>query len=458
MVGSPDKSMCATQLVDSIMSTSSGEDLKIGEKKIVALVEIPTRTSSKGFTKKCLKRQTTEELKTRRSDISLRISNSKKKLKAQSSFDSDYWVRRTNIAESEVEHARLQKRISVRDFMKTGGGTEQEWVKTPEARKLFEQEKSYASEQRIYSRQAENLRVLPGQRQKNMRRAFMQLFTARPCGLGISTGMGRRDSSEQSDFRKALVEASNAAHPTDEAVWCPVLSKWVAVDYSTAAHLFSYKHGQAMMDAIFGREEGADPELFSPRNGMIMDTRAEKKFDKGLFTIVPLVSDKPSEAETAAWHASDPKRYQIRITDAKAPGMSAKIDVGDPRTWNDLDGKEVSFRNHFRPRARYLYFVYCCTMLRCSWQNQKEALKGELGKNYWGTGGHFMRKSMLAAFAEEMGHQYDNLLEGAKDHGGSEDDEPIETALLAATAKIRDSWKTEEKGSNSESESESDGN
>lgn len=66
-----------------------------------------------------------------------------------------------------------------------------------------------------------------------------------------------------------------------------------------------------------------------------------------------------------------------------------------------------------------------------------------------------MRKSMmLLAFVEEMGHEDENLLEGAKDHGGSEDDEPIETALLAATAQIRDSWKTEEEGSDSESESD----
>ena len=27
-----------------------------------------------------------------------------------------------------------------------------------------------------------------------------------------------------------------------------------------------------MMDAIFGREKGAEPELFSLRNGIIMDT------------------------------------------------------------------------------------------------------------------------------------------------------------------------------------------
>lgn len=113
-------------------------------------------------------------------------------------------VRRTNIAEKELEHARLQKRISVRDFMKIGGGREQEWVKTAEARKLFEQEKLYLSEQKIYSRQAQELKILPGQKQKNMHRAFMQLFTTRSSGLGVSTGMSRRDTSVQSNYSESF--------------------------------------------------------------------------------------------------------------------------------------------------------------------------------------------------------------------------------------------------------------
>ena len=227
--------------------------------------------------------------------MSIRISDSKRKLKAQSSFDSDYWVRRTDIAEKEVEHARLQKRISIRDFLKTDGGTEQEWVKTPEARELFEQEKTYVSEHRIYSRQAEKLNILPGQKPKNIRRAFTQPSTKRPSGLGVSTEI-------QSNFRKALIKVSNAARPTGEAVCCPVLSEWVSEGYSTAAHMFSYKHGQAMMDAIFGREKGAEPELFSPRNGIIIDTLAEKKFDKGLFlsywTSCPKRRRKPGMLQT----------------------------------------------------------------------------------------------------------------------------------------------------------------
>ncbi len=73
---------------------------------------------------------------------------------------------------------------------------------------------------------------------------------------------------------------------------------------------------------------------------------------------------------------------------------------------------------------------------------------------YWGTWG-LMPKDMLLAFAEEMGHQHDALLEGAKIEKGGDADEPLGTTLLAAIARIRDSWKTEEEGSESESESDS---
>ena len=40
------------------------------------------------------------------------------------------------------------------------------------------------------------------------------------------------------------------------------------------------------MDSVFGIMES--PELFSPRNGIIVSQLVEKKFDKGFMAIVPL--------------------------------------------------------------------------------------------------------------------------------------------------------------------------
>lgn len=71
------------------------------------------------------------------------------------------------------------------------------------------------------------------------------------------------------------------------------------------------------------------------------------------------------------------------------------------------------FRSDFRPLARYLYFRYCGAILQRSWHNEKPtvALKDQVGKQWWGTPG---RRNMVLAF-EEMGHEYEALLEGAMD-------------------------------------------
>ena len=46
----------------------------------------------------------------------------------------------------------------------------------------------------------------------------------------------------QSNFHKTLFEAYNA-HPNEDWAWCPVLG----------GHIFPYMHGQATMNAIFGK-------------------------------------------------------------------------------------------------------------------------------------------------------------------------------------------------------------
>lgn len=63
-----------------------------------------------------------------------------------------------------------------------------------------------------------------------------------------------------------------------------------------------------------------------------------------------------------------------------------------------------------------------------------------------------MHKSLLVTFVEEMGHRFEKFLEVAKYHEGSEDDESLETALLAASARKRNYWGTEEEGSDNMSE------
>jgi hypothetical protein len=192
-----------------------------------------------------------------------------------------------------------------------------------------------------------------------------------------------------------------------------------------------------MMVAIFGEESLG--ELFSTRNGILMSKDAEMRFDKGLFVIVPGIKDHPSQDEIAEWNDTNPREYKIRVLNFESTQMSQYIDNECKRTWNDLDGQRVQFLSNHRPRARYLYFHYCTSLLRRSWNENKhwDILKKELGQKVWATSGPYLSKSQLLGFIEELGHDVGpSLLKGAKDPD-TKVTEIDETALAAANDQIR---------------------
>jgi hypothetical protein len=119
--------------------------------------------------------------------------------------------------------------------------------------------------------------------------------------------------------------------------------------------------------------------------------------------------------------------------------MLKNINTDTLKTWNELDGQRVQFLSNHRPRARYLYFHYCVSILRRSWNQTKqwELLKKELGKKIWATSGRYLSKTQLLAFAGELGHEVgDSLMQGCKDPD-SDAGEVDETALAAANDQIR---------------------
>jgi hypothetical protein len=120
------------------------------------------------------------------------------------------------------------------------------------------------------------------------------------------------------------------------------------------------------MDAIFGQM--AEPELYSPKNGLLISFTIERFFE-----------------------------YKLRIIDPTWQMLSKNICPNLPIKWNDLDDKRLQFRTEFRPRARYLYFHYCVqVLLRHARQQDSESaartLKDERGKPVWGTAGRYINK------------------------------------------------------------------
>lgn len=51
----------------------------------------------------------------------------------------------------------------------------------------------------------------------------MRLFTTSAMGLGISSGAGKRDSREQSNFRARLLSNYQSTDSTGKFIWCSIL-------------------------------------------------------------------------------------------------------------------------------------------------------------------------------------------------------------------------------------------
>jgi hypothetical protein len=192
-------------------------------------------------------------------------------------------------------------------------------------------------------------------------------------------------------------------------------------------------HGQDVMDSIFGVME--TPELFSPRNGMIISEIVEEKFDKDFMAIVPRLPDHPTPAQVQAWNISEPKQYKVRILNLKNPDVDMIIRPESDQTWRDLDGVDVEFLSMFRPQARYLYFHYCIQVLRRAWRAERSAaeqMKEGFKSAFWGMRGSYLPKSMLRGFIEELGHGYEELLERATNDRATAN--PEDEDLLQALA------------------------
>ncbi|PLB42261.1 uncharacterized protein BDW47DRAFT_122032 [Aspergillus candidus] len=248
----------------------------------------------------------------------------------------------------------------------------------------------------------------------------MKLFTSSPLGLSIKTGAGSRDFKVQSGFREQLLKDYDGLDEHGNA-WCPILGCYLGPENVTASHLFAYKHGQASMDAIFGKIRPS--ELFSSRNGLIMSAVVEKSFDTGVIVIVPDIPDHPTRQVPCGWVNNEVREFKVRIIDTKW----SKLDhfVAGKTRWRDMDGKKLEFRGNCRPAARYLYFHYCIQVLRRAWragpgQQAVFSLQDELGKLFWGTPRKYVARNMLKAFIQELGHEADDLLIGARGSGGND--------------------------------------
>lgn len=98
---------------------------------------------------------------------------------------------------------------------------------------------------------------------------------------------GSRSSSVQSNWRRDLIKVYNSINPDDSTLlWCPIMHGYRRdTSKRPAAHIFSRKYGQKVMNQIFGLE--SDGDLFRVRNGLIISKEVELKFDAFQLVILP---------------------------------------------------------------------------------------------------------------------------------------------------------------------------
>ncbi|KAN0076604.1 hypothetical protein V8E54_006746, partial [Elaphomyces granulatus] len=173
------------------------------------------------------------------------------------------------------------------------------------------------------------------------RRSYLELFLSSNLrGLGVISGIGKRNSDDQNRFRQDLIIAYNASNPDpgwEDTLWCPVLSKWMSASAMAASHIFSYEHGQQTMSAIFGTTE--HPELFHPRNGILIHGHIEAKFESGLFAIVPDLPDDPTVEAILWWQEVEPRILSRVIPELEVMlRLAFKERYQGSRSWEGYSG------------------------------------------------------------------------------------------------------------------------
>ena len=83
-----------------------------------------------------------------------------------------------------------------------------------------------------------------------------------------------------------LIRDHNAREPNKGGLWCNVLGEYLEPCTIGSFHFFPYRLGEDIMQKIFGSRSAN--ELYSPRNGLLMNKRIKIYFYEFSIVIVPV--------------------------------------------------------------------------------------------------------------------------------------------------------------------------
>ena len=174
---------------------------------------------------------------------------------------------------------------------------------------------------------------------------------------------------------------------------------------------------------------------------------------------MPDLPDRPIVDTVRRWLNSEIREYKIRIIDSTSNVLDDDIvSEKDGRKYRDLDNQKLQFRSTIRPAAKYLYFHYCLQVLRRAWRvgggpHSLKGLKDENHRLVWATPGRYIRKQMLRAFVEVLGHDYQDLIKGGSCGRGDPS-----TLIEVATSQIIQTREDQDTDGETDDEGEGDSN
>jgi hypothetical protein len=263
-----------------------------------------------------------------------------------------------------------------------------------------------------------------------------------------------RAGADQTSFRNRLIKAYNPESsklletPDDSGdndvylpIWCPISGKEFPTGLTKAAHIVPYSIGEANAAYLFGSKphEGYDI-IWSEKNGLMMNSVFETKFDDGRMVIMPDPSD---EGEFIS----------IILCQDLLKDMCPAINA----PYSTIHRRQLQFRTAARPSKRYLYMHALLTLFRRrrynvpGWEKDREQVfNGQI----WATPKKWARKSMMEILASEIGDSWGSIegVEGLGDFPGAMP--PEEEKRMATLVKY--GWETRAGGVQGEEDEEED--
>ncbi|KAF7907418.1 uncharacterized protein EAF01_005004 [Botrytis porri] len=224
----------------------------------------------------------------------------------------------------------------------------------------------------------------------------------------------KRSSTQQTEFRNRLIDFYGVKRQglDEEEIWCVVSHSWGKSSQFVAAHIIPAKLQDAQMKHIFGDE--ASDELFSVKNGLMLEKQIETCFDNLQLAVVPCLTD--------------PSSWELRVLDKH---LLKTVHWFTSTRFEKLHGRKLAFLNENRPRKRYLYYHWLvCMSVAGQKKMNMPRIKEERERftECWGTPGRYLREEMIAALIGYVGHKIptEKRLKQDKNEDSCEEDEEDE--------------------------------